>query len=145
MRPKSRVWWQARSAPVGFEVTIDTERDRPNYARQIGRKEMGDIALFDSSPHSTFRILDDKISSVSRGVWWQGYEDGEVEALLATARGTVDDDLRARLYGRCLARLRDVPPWITLLHPTLVSAWRPEAGRFTLDHRGVLGVTEIGE
>ena len=128
---------------VGFAVTVDIEPDRPDYARQIGRKEMGDAALFDSSPHSTFRVLNDKISSVARGVWWQGYEDAQVDALLAEARGTAADDARAALYGRCLARLRDAPPWITLLHPTLVSAWQPKAGRFTLDHRGVLEVTEI--
>ncbi len=125
---------------VGFAVTVDIEPDRPEYAREIGRKEMGDAALFDSSPHSTFRVLDDKISSVARGVWWQGHEDAQVDALLAEARGTADDHARAGLYGRCLARLREAPPWIYLLHPTLVSAWRPNAGRFTLDHRGVLGL-----
>ena len=128
---------------AGFAVTLDIEPDRPEYARQIGRKDMGDAALFDSSPHSTFRVLDDKISSVSRGVWWQGYEDAAADALLSRARGIADDDARAAVYGRCLARLAAAPPWITLLHPTLVSAWRPDAGRFTLDHRGVLAMTEM--
>lgn len=33
---------------VGLKVSVKTELDRPEYARQIGRKEMGDMAIFDS-------------------------------------------------------------------------------------------------
>jgi len=51
---------------VGLKAVIEVEADRRAYARQVGLdKNIGDLALFDSSPHSTYRVLDDKISSVS--------------------------------------------------------------------------------
>lgn len=55
---------------VGLKVEVEVEGDRAAYARQIGLdKKIGDMALFDSSPHSMFRVLDDKISSITRAVW----------------------------------------------------------------------------
>ncbi|KAK1517639.1 serine/threonine protein kinase [Colletotrichum costaricense] len=53
---------------VGFQVEIKVETNRPEYARQIGlKKEIGSLALFDSTPNSTFRVLDDKISILPDG------------------------------------------------------------------------------
>ncbi|KAJ4332428.1 hypothetical protein N0V95_009667, partial [Ascochyta clinopodiicola] len=41
---------------VGLAVEIQVETNRPEYARSIGlRKQIGDLALFDSTPNSTFR------------------------------------------------------------------------------------------
>ncbi|MDG2403943.1 MAG: ABC transporter substrate-binding protein, partial [Paracoccaceae bacterium] len=73
-------------AEVGFKVTQEIAADRPGYAKEVGEKYIGDLAIFDSSPHSSFRVLDDKISSLSRGVWWQGIEDARADALFETAR-----------------------------------------------------------
>ena len=70
----------------------------------------GDMAIFDSSPHSTFRVLDDKISSVNRAVWWQGYQDEEAERLIAAANRAVADDDREAAYGAVLRRL-SAAPW----------------------------------
>ena len=128
---------------VGFRTQMEMQHDRPQYAREVGRKQMGDVALFDSSPHSTFRVLDDKISSVSQGVWWQGYHDTEVERLIAQARHTVSAPDRAAVYGKCLARLNLMPPWLYLVHPVLVCAWRHGRGSFSLDHRGILRIGKI--
>ena len=66
---------------IGFQVTVETATDRPGYARELGEKHTGDLAIFDSSPHSSFRVLDDKISSRSRAIWWQGVEDALADAL----------------------------------------------------------------
>ena len=46
-------------ARVGIEGVLEVQNDRPEYAREIGRKQMGDAAIFVSSPHSTYRILND--------------------------------------------------------------------------------------
>jgi peptide/nickel transport system substrate-binding protein len=125
---------------VGIPLRIEAEADRPAYARQVGRGEIGDIAIFDSSPNSTFRVLDDKVSATTRGQWWQGFEDPELEPMIAAARGCVDHAARAQAYGRCLRRLRDNPPWLYLFHPVELFAARPGVAGLSLDHRGVLAV-----
>ncbi|MFN4211266.1 MAG: hypothetical protein ACK4G5_11920, partial [Devosia sp.] len=123
---------------VGLSVTIETETDRPEYARQVGRKEIGDMAIFDSSPQSTYRVLNDKISSVTQGVWWQGYDDAETERHIAAANRAVADDDRERAYAICLRRLNAAPPWLYLMHPTDILATRPDLSRLTIDHKGTL-------
>ncbi|WP_158287891.1 ABC transporter substrate-binding protein [Falsiroseomonas bella] len=125
---------------VGLPTRIEEQPDRPEYAREVGRKRIGDVAIFDSSPHSTFRVLDDKISSANRAVWWQGYHDDEVQRLIAAANHAVEDDAREAAYGAVLRRLHANPPWLYLFHPIEVFAARPGAGRFVLEGSGILRV-----
>jgi peptide/nickel transport system substrate-binding protein len=124
-------------AEVGVRVRLDEQPDRPEYAREIGAGHMGDLAIFDSSPHSTYRVLNDKISSTTHGVWWQGYENPEIETLIRAANDSVEDGDRAAAYGRCLSRLNADPPWLYLFHPVGVLATRLRAG-IGLDHKGIL-------
>ena len=131
---------QQALAYVGVSARIDVQTDRPEYAREIGRKQMGDVAIFDSSPHSTYRILNDKISSATRAVWWQGHDDQQLEPLIRAANHALPDQARAAAYGRCLARLNANPPWLYLFHPVEVCAARPGLAGFTLNHKGVLVV-----
>ena len=126
---------------VGLAVRVEVEADRPTYARQIGDKRMGDSAIFDSSPHSTFRVLDDKISSTTRGTWWQGYDDAALEASIVAARHALGDRQRALAYGDCLARLHRDPPWLYLFHPVEVVASRAGTPGLALDHKGILALT----
>jgi peptide/nickel transport system substrate-binding protein len=125
---------------IGVPCAIEEQHDRPEYAREIGRKVTGDVAIFDSSPHSTFRVLNDKISAGAQGVWWQGYEDAEAEALIAAANRAVEDDAREAAYGAALRRLHANPPWLHLFHPVEVFAAREGVGRFVLDGTGILRV-----
>ena len=125
---------------VGFNTKVDLAADRPKYAREIGQKQMGDAAIFDSSPHSTFRVLDDKISSQSRAVWWQGVASPEVDAAFDTARHLINNTARASAYGSALAQLQAAPPWAYLFHPILCLAHRPELEGFSLDHKGILRI-----
>ncbi|HEV7265074.1 MAG TPA: ABC transporter substrate-binding protein [Falsiroseomonas sp.] len=127
-------------ARIGLASHIEEQPDRPEYAREVGRKQIGDVAIFDSSPHSTFRVLDDKISSATQAVWWQGYHDEEAQRLIAAASRAVEDDAREAAYGAVLRRLHANPPWLYLFHPTEVFAARPGAGRFTLEGSGILRV-----
>ena len=123
---------------VGLKARIEVQPDRPGFAREVGRKEIGDMAIFDSSPHSTFRILNDKISSSVKAVWWQGYHDGAVEELIAAAGLAVSGAERERAYGKCLARLNANPPWLYLFHPVGVAACRKTVGNVELDPKGIL-------
>jgi peptide/nickel transport system substrate-binding protein len=125
---------------VGFEVEVEVETDRPEYARQIGRKEMGDMAIFDSSPHSTYRILNDKISSVPKAVWWQGYDDEEAERLIASANSAVEAQAREAAYAACLTYLNANPPWLYLVHPVDVFAAREGIAGLSIDHKGTLTI-----
>lgn len=125
---------------VGLKVEIETELDRPEYARQIGRKDMGDMAIFDSSPHSTYRILNDKISRETKAVWWQGYDDDEAERLILEANCAVSFDDREMAYSRCLTRLHDNPPWLYLVHPIDVFAAAKGIAGLSIDHKGTLNI-----
>jgi peptide/nickel transport system substrate-binding protein len=125
---------------LGIATRIEVQEDRPEYAREVGRKQIGDVAIFDSSPHSTFRVLDDKISAANRAVWWQGYHDEEAERLIGIANRTLGDEAREAAYGAVLRRLNENPPWLYLFHPIEVFAARPGAGRFVLEGTGILRV-----
>lgn len=125
---------------VGFDTSIELAEDRPLYARELGAKQMGDAAIFDSSPHSTFRVLDDKISGISRAVWWQGVADAAVDDGFAAARHLTDDRARAAAYGGLLRRLQDAPPWAYLFHPVLCVAHAPGLAGLSLDHKGILRI-----
>ncbi|KAJ4289670.1 hypothetical protein N0V90_010999 [Kalmusia sp. IMI 367209] len=123
---------------VGFKVEVKVETNRPEYARSIGiRKEIGDLALFDSTPNSTFRVLDDKISSTSRNTWWLGYHNEEMQELIALARKKVHNDERADAYAACLKKLQHNPPWLYIAHPDVVWAMRPGVS-LKIGHSGVL-------
>ncbi|BCS17497.1 uncharacterized protein APUU_10325S [Aspergillus puulaauensis] len=108
---------------VGFTVSIEIETNRPEYARSIGlRKQIGDLALFDSTPNSTFRVLDDKVSSEARNTWWLGYHDEEVQRLFGDAKRKIHYEERARAYAKCLRRVQEDPPWLFVAHPDVVWA-----------------------
>ncbi|MBM3522336.1 MAG: hypothetical protein FJX57_05210 [Alphaproteobacteria bacterium] len=125
---------------VGLPSRLDVQKDRPEFAREVGRKHIGDLAIFDSSPHSTYRVLNDKISSAVKAVWWQGHDDPELETLIRDANSAVEPPAREAAYGRCLARLNADPPWLYLFHPVDVFAARPACRGLTLDCKGVLGL-----
>lgn len=119
-------------------IEVKVEYNRPEYARSIGlNKDLGDLALFDSTPNTTFRVLDDKVSQrkSEEKTWWMGYRDEEFERLFHDARNLgadvqVADDKggngqgRADLYAKCLKRLQENPPWIYVAHPDVVWAAR---------------------
>jgi peptide/nickel transport system substrate-binding protein len=138
--PEISAYVAAALTDVGFDVRIETEADRPEYARQVGRKEIGDMALFDSSPHSTYRILNDKISSAAKAVWWQGYDSPEAESLIRAANDAVEFDARQVAYAACLRHLHADPPWLYLVHPVSVFAAKPGGTPLALTSKGTLRV-----
>lgn len=125
-------------ALIGINSRIEIQSNRQQYAYEIMRKEIGDIAIASSSMHSTFRILADKISSEEKGNWWQGIVDFEVDKLINAANRESDITTRERKYAAALQHLNKNPQWLYLFHPILVSASRPEVEGIQLLHRGVL-------
>jgi peptide/nickel transport system substrate-binding protein len=124
---------------VGLNVDVEVETNRPEYARQIGlRKQISDLALFDSTPNSTFRVLDDKISSKSRATWWLGYHDAETQSLIHEARKKITVEERAESYAKCLKRLNENPPWLYIAHPDVIWASRPGVTTINVGPSGIL-------
>ncbi|RGP79921.1 glutathione-binding gsib [Fusarium longipes] len=127
---------------IGFKVDVEVETNRPEYARSIGlRKNIGDLACFDSTPNTTFRVLDDKVSSESHGTWWLGYHDDEFQKLFAKARITADGEDRKKAYAETLKRVHDNPPWLYIAHPDVIWATKP-AVKLSI---GPSGVLELGK
>ena len=127
-------------AAIGLGCRIEVQRDRPEYAREVGRRQIGDMAIFDSTPHSTFRVLNDKVSSAVRGTWWQGHDDPALEAMIVAANGAVEEAEREARYGSCLTRLRENPPWLYLFHPVELFGCRHGLSGLSLDAKGVLAI-----
>ena len=125
-------------ARIGIPLRIEEETDRPKYALDTSQKRIGHIALFDSSPLSTYRVLQEKISSQTQGLWWQGVADNEADRLIDAAHLTVDNRKRREAYGRCLSWLHHNPHWLYLYHPVKLHAHRPELSGIDMDHAGLL-------
>jgi len=114
---------------VGLEVHVDTQPDRPEYAREVSQKQIRDLSLFDSSPWSTFRVLTEKVSSDEGGLWWQGVHDRQVDALIGLAHRLVEPEPRLKAYQQCLTWLRHNPHWLYLYHPVRLFGCHPEVPR----------------
>lgn len=130
---------------VGFQVDVRVETNRPDYARSIGfHKRIGSLALFDSTPNSTFRVLDDKISSASHATWWLGYHDDETQELFQEAKRMTDYKDRAHAYAEVLRRLQENPPWLYIAHPEIVWASRHDLPYdLRIGQSGILSISSI--
>ncbi|SCO81584.1 uncharacterized protein FRV6_05797 [Fusarium oxysporum] len=127
---------------IRFKVDVEVETNRPEYARSIGlRKNIGDLACFDSTPNTTFRVLDDKVSSESHGTWWLGYHDDEFQRLFAKARIAAKGDDRNKAYAEALKRVHENPPWLYIAHPDVIWATKPGV-KLSI---GPSGVLELGK
>ena len=130
-----------RYKKVGITVEVVEHRDRAAYAQMVRDKKIHDACCFDSSPRSTFRVLREKLHSTLRGPWWQGYDNQEVNALIAKAQATVSDTDRQRVYRQIFTIVRDDAPWVFLYRPTsywgvrsTLADWRPRSDGLLLLH-----------
>jgi peptide/nickel transport system substrate-binding protein len=124
-------------------LTVHRVEDRVAYAEQVRAKRIHDMCLFDSSPMSTFRVLNEKIDSRTRGSWWQGYGNAEVEALLDRSRVTVDGAGREALHQQSYAVLRDDPPWLYLYNHVRAVGLAGRHPDWAMRADGVLDVTAL--
>jgi peptide/nickel transport system substrate-binding protein len=102
---------------VGIEVNVEEYYDRQKYAEMVKEKRIHDLCCFDSSPKSTFRVLREKLISVYKGPWWQGYHNPEVNKLFIQATKTFDYKEREKIYQIIYAKITDDAPWLFLYRP----------------------------
>ena len=119
---------------VGITVEIVVHEDRAAYSEMVREKNINDAAAFDSSPRSTYRVLMEKIHSGSRGPWWEGYSNPEVDALIEESQATIPSNERQAIFRRIYTIIRDDAPWIFLYRPTRywgvspnMNEWAPRA------------------
>ncbi|BDA86468.1 ABC transporter substrate-binding protein [Aureimonas sp. SA4125] len=128
---------------IGVTLDVTYHEDREAYAHMVRRKEIRDLAVFDSSPLSTYRVLAEKLDARVRGSWWEGYHNGEVEALIDAGRRCPDDAARAAIYRRAFRVMQSDPPWLTLYNPVRVVGLVGEHPDFSLGVDAVLDVTRL--
>ena len=129
-RLAQRLAEQLARVGVALEVIIHT--DRPGYAETVRGGRINDAACFDSSPHSSFRLLREKFHAGTRGPWWLGYRNERFDALVDEAQRTTELSERRAIYRRAATQLHDDAPWLYLYGARLgwalapeFAAWRP--------------------
>jgi peptide/nickel transport system substrate-binding protein len=121
-------------AEVGINVEIVEHQDRAAYSEMVREKRINDLAAFDSSPSSTYRVLMEKLHSGRRGPWWEGYSNAEVDSLIDASQATISLEERQAIYQRIYSIVRDDAPWIFLYRPTrywavgsAMAGWAPRS------------------
>ena len=107
-------------AQVGIGLTVRMIADRAEYAAMVKAKQIGDLACFDSTPVSTYRVLREKFHGRVAGPWWQGYTNPTVDRAIDEASATSDPDARRDRYRQAFRLIRDDSPWVFLYSPTTV-------------------------
>ena len=123
---------------VGITLEIVVHQDRAAYSEMVREKNIRDAAAFDSSPRSTYRVLMEKIHSGSRGPWWEGYSNPEVDALIEESQATISVEDRQAIYRRIYSIIRDDAPWIFLYRPTRYWGVGPAMGDWVPRADGLL-------
>ena len=129
-------------ARIGVAVDVEVVEDRPEYARQVGARRIGHLAIFDSTPHSTYRVLQEKITSRNPGTWWQGVTDQQADDLIEAVSQAVDPEEGLQGFAACLSWLHESPPWLYLYHPTQRYALRPGIQGVAVDHAGLVTIAQ---
>jgi peptide/nickel transport system substrate-binding protein len=130
----------AQLSQIGVTLEVSYHDDREAYAHMVRRKEIRDLAVFDSSPMSTYRVLVEKLDARVKGAWWEGYHNPEVEALIDAGRCCADADARAAIYARAYEVMQDDPAWLTLYNPIRVTGIAGHHPDFALPSDAVLDV-----
>jgi peptide/nickel transport system substrate-binding protein len=113
---------------IGVEVDVKEYYNRQNYAMMVKEKKIHDLCCFDSSPKSTFRVLREKLISLYKGPWWQGYHNPEVNRLFIQATRTFDNKKREKIYKTIYEKITDDAPWLFLYRPYYFWAINERAG-----------------
>ena len=135
----------AQLAQIGVTLDVTYHEDREAYAHMVRRKEIRDLAVFDSSPMSTYRVLVEKLDARVKGAWWQGYHNAQVEGLIDQGRRCADDMARAALYAQAYNVMQSDPAWLTLYNPIRVTGIAGHHPGFVLGSDAVLDVTQLSQ
>ena len=133
----------AQLQQIGVTLDVTCFEDREAYAHMVRRKEIGDLAVFDSSPLSTYRVLVEKLDARVKGSWWEGYHNPQVGALIDQGRRCTDSAGRAAIYAKAYTVMQSDPAWLTLYNPVRVTGLVGHHTGFTLGSDAVLDATRL--
>ena len=133
----------AQVLQIGVTLDVTYHEDREAYAHMVRCKEIRDLAVFDSSPLSTYRVLVEKLDARVKGSWWEGYHNAQVEALIDEGRRCTDNTARAAIYAKAYCAMQTDPAWLTLYNPIRVTGIAGHHPGFELGSDAVLDVTQL--
>lgn len=121
-------------ALIGVEVEIVSYPDdtEGGYSDMVKTKDIHDMAWFDSSPLSTYRVCREKLHSGYKGAWWEGYSNETVDNLVYKSERTLDLAKKEELFKRIYRSAWEDPPWLYLYRPRMfwgvskkLGNWKP--------------------
>lgn len=106
-------------ALIGVDVEIRTYPDRAPgaYSNFVKSKQIDDLAWFDSSPLSSYRVCREKLHSGYKGAWWEGYSNPTVDSLVHEIERTLDPMKKEGLFKRIYRETWEDPPWVYMYRP----------------------------
>ncbi|MBT3283519.1 ABC transporter substrate-binding protein [Candidatus Bathyarchaeota archaeon] len=119
---------------IGVDLKINSyPNDNPGeYSDFVKAKEIDDMAWFDSSPLSTYRVCREKLHSGYKGAWWEGYSNATVDSLIDQSERTLDLAKKEELFKGVYREAWDDPPWLYLYRPRMfwgvsekLKKWKP--------------------
>jgi len=119
---------------IGVDLVINSYPDDTpgGYSDFVKSKEIDDMAWFDSSPLSTYRVCREKLHSRYKGAWWEGYSNKTVDSLIDESEKTQDRAKKEELFKGVYKAAWEDPPWLYLYRPRMfwgvsekLGKWRP--------------------
>ncbi len=119
---------------IGVELEINSYPDDTpgGYSDFVKSKEIDDMAWFDSSPLSTYRVCREKLHSRYKGAWWEGYSNTRVDSLVDESERTLDRGKKEELFKGVYREAWEDPPWLYLYRPRMfwgvsdkLKKWKP--------------------
>ena len=121
-------------ALIGVDVEIASYPDSTfgAYSDYVKAKEIDDMAWFDSSPLSSYRVCREKLHSGYRGAWWEGYSNTNVDTYINRIERTLDPAKKEILFKDIYRETWLDPPWLYLYRPRQfwgisekLNTWKP--------------------
>ncbi len=121
-------------ASIGVELEIVSYPDNTDggYSDMVKAKDIHDMAWFDSSPLSTYRVCREKLHSGYKGAWWEGYSNETVDRLVNESERTLDPAKKEVLFKGVYRAAWEDPPWLYLYRPRMfwgvsekLRKWKP--------------------
>lgn len=108
-------------ALIGVELEIKSYPDDTpgSYSDFVKFKQIDDMAWFDSSPLSSYRVCREKLHSGYKGAWWEGYSNATLDRLVDQAERTLDPEKKEKLYKGVYREAWEDPPWLYLYRPRM--------------------------
>ena len=121
-------------ALIGVDVEIVTYPDHSPgaYSDFVKSKQIDDLAWFDSSPLSSYRVCREKLHSGYKGAWWEGYSNPIVDSLVHEIERTIDPVRKEELFKSIYKETWEDPPWLYMYRPRMfwgvsekLKNWKP--------------------